>query len=336
MISSIEILRPGLASSIQDTGRWGYQGSGVPVSGAVDEVAFRLANLLVDNQADAAAIEFMIMGPDIKFNVSSFIAITGGVCQVWLNDQLLEQNQAYQVMPGAILKFKPITNGRFGYLAIKGGILTKPILNSRSTSVRIQLGGINGRNLQAADQLPIKATYQLKSLARRKLVVNYPTENLLTIRFVKGPQWQQFSPKAQQLFTQEHFYISQQADRMGYRLAGPVLPIPAQSMLSEGTVTGNIQVTRSGQPIVLLADRQTAGGYPVIGTVCLADLDKLIQANNQQQLKFKPVSTTTATLLLQKETEKLHQLAVQFRQARYQLPIGPQQAAGSRIAEFFK
>jgi antagonist of KipI len=335
MRSAIEILNPGLAASVQDTGRWGYQSSGVPVSGAVDQFAFRLANLLVGNQTTEAAIEFMILGPTIKFNGPTFIAITGGTCQAQLDNQVLQLNQAYQVKAGSVLQFKPMIAGRFGYLAIKGGILTPSVLNSRATTSRIQLGGLAGRNLQVNDRLPVEISYGLANLAHRQLTVQQPMVKKKVLHFVKGPQWQLFSARAQQIFTSAEFAVSQQADRMGYRLTGPTLPVPAKNMLSEGTVTGNVQITRSGQPIVLLADRQTAGGYPVIGTVCLADLEQLIQARNGQQFCFQAICVAAATQRLHEKYDCLQKLAAKISATRYQIPIGPQQAAGQRIAELF-
>lgn len=336
MQSTIEILNSGLAASVQDAGRWGYQSSGVPVSGAVDEFAFRLANLLVGNQPEDAAIEFMILGPMLKFNGSTFIAITGGTCQAQLDDQVLQLNRTYQVKAGSVLHFKPITAGHFGYLAIKGGILTPLVLHSRATTSRIQLGGLAGRNLQVGDRLPVAVSYCLSSLAQRRLVfAPHLAAKKVVLHFVKGPQWQLFSAQAQRIFTEAAFTVSQQADRMGYRLAGPALPVPAKNMLSEGTVTGNVQITRSGQPIVLLADRQTAGGYPVIGTVCLADLEQLIQAQNGQQFCFQAISVAAATQRLHEKYDRLQKLAAKISANRYQLPIGPQQAAGQRIAELF-
>lgn len=337
MQTAIEILKPGLASTIQDAGRWGYQAFGVPVSGAVDDFSLQLANLLVGNSPEKAGIEFMLLGPAIKFHCPTFIAITGGSCQPALNQKQIELNRAYQVAAGDVLTFKPMKQGRFGYLAVAGGIKTPAILASRSTTSRLQLGGLKGKLLADGDFLPLQPTYQLASLQCRHcdLPVQTPTKEL-QLRFIKGPQWASFSTAAQEMFCQQQFQISTQADRMGYRLSGSKLPIPANSMLSEGTVTGNVQITRSGQPIVLLADRQTAGGYPVIGTICAVDLPLLVQAGMKQRLRFQEVSVVDATKLLRQRIQFLQQLAATFQRQRYQLPIGPQQIAGQRIAQLFE
>ncbi|MFT9049844.1 biotin-dependent carboxyltransferase family protein [Liquorilactobacillus nagelii] len=335
MDAAVEILNPGLAATIQDSGRWGYQRYGVSVSGAIDQFALHLANVLVGNKSDQAAIEFILLGPKLKFNCPTFIALTGGNCQAYLNQQEIASNRAYQVFPGDILSFDPMKNGRFGYVAFAGGIKTTAVLASRSTTSRIRLGGLNGATLTAGDFLPLSPVYRLNSLKQRYCQLS-PLPAKTNLRFIRGPQWDSFSVSAQKKFCQQHFQVSNQADRMGYRLTGVKLPVPTQSMLSEGTVTGSVQVTRSGQPIVLLADRQTAGGYPVIATICAVDLPRLVQLSSQQTFGFTEISISQATELLRQQHAFLHQLQQRFYQQRYQLPLGPQQAAGQRISQLFK
>lgn len=330
---NIEIINSGLATTIQDLGRIGHQAKGIPVSGAVDQYSHRLANILVNNPEKSATLEFSLLGPTIKFNVETFIAITGGKSEPVLNDSSISLNTTYPVKKGDLLTFRPMKSGRFGYIAFAGnGLQVKPILDSQSTNTRLSLGGYYGRSLIKGDCLTINDCYQMPSLANRSLSLNEePIGN--SFRFIRGPQWDLFSESAQQLFMTGPFTISSEADRMGFRLDGPILEIPQKNMLSEGAVLGNIQITRSGQPIALLADRQTAGGYPVIATIIGADLSKFVQFASSRPLVFEQVSLKEATAALRSQYQFLNTLADSIYQKRYQYPIGPTRKASSKIAE---
>ncbi|MDN7144772.1 biotin-dependent carboxyltransferase family protein [Liquorilactobacillus mali] len=328
----IEIINSGLAATIQDLGRTGHQAKGIPVSGAIDQYSHRLANVLVNNSEKSATLEFSILGPTIEFNVETFIAITGGDSAPILNDSNISLNTTYPVKKGDILAFHPMKSGRFGYIAFAGnGLQVEPILGSRSTNTRLNLGGYHGRALAKGDCLTIDNCYQMPSLANRSLPWSKPTGN--SIRFIKGPQWNLFSESAKQVFKDGPFTISTQADRMGFRLDGPTLEIPQKNMLSEGAVLGNIQITRAGQPIVLLADRQTAGGYPVIATIIGADLGKFVQFASNSPLLFEEVSLKKATAALRSQYRFLGELADSIYQKRYQYPIGPIRKTSKKIEE---
>ncbi|KRL96935.1 biotin-dependent carboxyltransferase family protein [Liquorilactobacillus satsumensis] len=334
-MAQFEILAGGLATTVQDTGRRGYQAQGIPVSGATDLFAHQLANLLVNNPVTAATLEFMLLGPKIKFNCHTFIAVTGGASNPCLNGKNLSRGKAYAVHCGDILSFSPMAAGRFGYLALAaGGILTAPLLQSRSTTVKISLGGYHGRKLAQGDLIPHNECFQMPSLAFRQTNLTAISQNkTVNVRFMQGPQWQLFSTEAQAAFTTKLFNISPQADRMGYRLAGDNLPVPNKNMLSEGTVLGNIQITRAGEPIVLLTDRQTAGGYPVIGTIIAADLSMFTQLTSEQKIHFKQVTLATATQALENQRASLKKLAVEFKELRYQQPLGPARKAAPKITK---
>ncbi|GAJ25761.1 allophanate hydrolase 2 subunit 2 [Liquorilactobacillus sucicola DSM 21376 = JCM 15457] len=335
-MKTVEILDGGLATTIQDLGRPNYQAEGIPVSGAVDNMAQRLANVLVDNEENAATLEFCMLGPKIRFYCTTFIAITGGESCPTLDGQQIFLNRVYRVETGSILMFKPLTSGRYGYVAVaNGGFFTKPILNSRSTTVRLRLGGLKGRVLQRGDRLPLNECFKMPSYQFRE----FSTEKMLKnkkdveIRVVKGPQWNNFTAVAQERFRENLYVISQQADRMGYRLSGTRLPVPDNNMLSEGTILGNIQITRDGLPIVLLTDRQTTGGYPVIATVVLADLRKLVQLDNKHQLRFKVVSFKEATAAFLAQRTELKKFKIFLNKQRYRYPIGPARKTAQKIEQ---
>lgn len=336
MVAVAEVLEAGFAATIQDLGRFAYQSAGFPVSGAMDALALRLANLLVHNADSAAAIEFCLVGPTLKFSDHTFIAITGGDAQPRLNNQEVPFNQALEVQPGDVLSFLPMKTSRYGYIAVaNGGIQVPEVLDSRATTLKIKLGGYQGRLLAQGDRLPMSATHRMPSLAFRKTGF-IGDQNSEVIRVVQGPQWTLFSQEAQAQFLKQNYHISSQADRMGYQLEGQPLPVPEANLLSEGTAMGNIQITRNGQPIVLLADRQTTGGYPVIATVAGADLSAFVQRPSSKPFTFQLVSAQKATDLLLAQYAQLTQLDQQFQNKRYQYPVGPVREAAGKLAQLFQ
>lgn len=333
-MKAVEVLEGGLASTIQDLGRSGYQAEGFPVSGAIDIMAHRIANMLVGNDDDAATLELCMLGPKLRFACRTFIAVAGGESQPFLDGRPISLNKVYSVKKGSTLSFKPMSAGRYGYLAVAGGgFLTGLVLGSRSTTVRLGLGGFKGRRLQEGDRLPINECYKMASLHFRELTSKKKNRSAKNaeIRFIKGPQWNLFTSEAQTNFCKNFFSISQQADRMGYRLMGSRLSVPKINMLSEGTVLGNVQVTREGLPIVLLTDRQTTGGYPVIATVIAVDLGKLVQLNSQQQIHFKKVSLDEARSELVKQADELEKFRLFLKEYRYHYPIGPARKGAQKL-----
>lgn len=335
MTNIVKVIKPGLSTTIQDLGRTSHQIDGFPESGAMDRFEYQLANLLVNNHKNAASLEFVMTGPTLKFECDSFIALTGGQLHARLNGTPIPKNQAIQVNAGSILECGPMATGNYGYLAFSnGGVVTQPILDSRSTTLRTQMGGIQGRALIAGDNLPIRDSVIMPSLQSRKIKWDVETSNL--IRFVKGPHWQMFSEAAQKQFVQQSYQISEQMDRMGYRLTGESLPVPSKNLLSEGTVFGNIQITRDGSPIVLLADRQTTGGYPVIGTVIKADWSKLVQMRVKTDFHFMEVDMDTAMNALVAHQKILNDTYEKWYQSRYKEPIGPLRRNSIKIERLIK
>lgn len=305
MSIAIEVIKPGAQSQLQDLGRYGYQHLGVPVCGAMDEVSHRLANLLVGNHADQATLEIVLMGPSLRFAAATQIAICGADLSATLDGEPLALNQRIEVPAGAVLAFGRRINGLRSYLAVRGGYAVAPLMGSQSTFVRGGFGGHLGRALRKGDWLEVadfKPAGPAPTLAMQSTL---PTAEITPLRVVLGEHWAGFTAEAQALFTEAPYRISPQSDRMGYRLEGAALSrsLPGE-LISEAVNFGSIQVPPDGQPIVLMAERQSTGGYPKIGHVISVDLPLLAQLAPQQALRFVPVSLETAqTLYLQREQQ---------------------------------
>ncbi|WP_017473042.1 biotin-dependent carboxyltransferase family protein [Amphibacillus jilinensis] len=305
----LQVVRPGAFTTIQDFGRIKYQHSGFSEAGAMDHYALEIANRLVNNPIDEAGIEMMLTGGSYFFDEPAIIAMTGGDCQPHLNGKKIPMYQGVMVQAGDQLTTKAIKNGRFSYLALAGGFDLPIVMGSRSTSTRYLVGGFEGKPLQAGDELAFRQKIDLDQphvLRKWAKIIRTDQINELTLRVVMGPHIDMFSADQVKRFFGGSYQISRQADRMGYRLKGTRLETEMQAnMLSEGTVFGAIQVPPEGQPIVLLADRQTTGGYPIIGVVCTADLGKLVQCPDRCIIKFKMITVKQAQTLIRKQKENI-------------------------------
>jgi len=283
---SITILKPGLFTTIQDGGRWGYQDQGVPVSGPMDRHAHRLANALVGNTPDAATLEATLLGPELRFDQPALIAVTGADLEAAIDDKPAAVDVSHHVASGGILRFGARRSGTRAYIAIDGGIDVPPVLGSRSTHVVSALGGIDGRALRAGDRLalgsPNNQQGESNRMRRGPLRSAAKSPGGARLRAIRGPQDYYFDESVFDWLTRTRFTVSPRSDRMGYRLiAGSERTRPPSSgqgtfgsgaMISDAAFTGGIQIPPSGDPILLMADRQTTGGYPQIGTVITADL----------------------------------------------------------------
>ncbi|MCD2255921.1 biotin-dependent carboxyltransferase family protein [Lactobacillus sp. CC-MHH1034] len=335
-MNTIEILHPGLFTTIQDIGRPTHQIEGFSESGAMDQLAYQIGNLLLNNPNDAAALEYTGIAPDLLFHTETFIAITGAkLSQPSLNQQPIQQNTVYAVHQGDQLNLGPITAGRFGYLTIAGGIQTPKVLDSRATTLKAQIGGLAGRTLRAHDQLPILPVQTLTSLEYRHLAW-HALPATQPIRLLPGPQWSQFTKQAQTQFLNQTYTITNQTDRMGYHLTGKPIATPTTNLLSQGTAFGNIQITRNGDPVVLLADRQTTGGYPVIATIAAVDRHRFVQNAPQAKIHFQLLTVTQATALWRTQQQNLQALTQSFHAMKYQPPISPQRIAAQKITSMIQ
>jgi len=285
---TIEVLEPGLQTSVQDLGRAGYGRLGVAPGGAADRAALIAGNALVGNPEDAAGLECTLIGPRLRFLRPSRIAIAGADLGAQVNGMRLPSGAARVVGPGDELAFeRGRGKGARAYLCIAGGIDVPAPLGSRSTDLMARFGGFHGRALRHGDRLRVGVAAPGRRQAARvwRTAVNY------SFRVVRGPQVDRFDDNAWRAFTTREFTVSSQSNRLGIRLDGPpILPNGGADIISEGLVTGAIQITGEGQPIVMLPSRATIGGYPKIATVMSADLDRLGQLRPGDPVRFDEVS----------------------------------------------
>jgi KipI family sensor histidine kinase inhibitor len=274
---TLTIARPGLFTTIQDQGRWGHQASGVSVSGALDLVSHRVANLLVGNPADAATLEVTLVGPELTIEQETTIAIAGADLQASIDGAAVPMGAATTCRPGSVLRFGERASGARAYVAFDGGIDSPIVLGSRATHIGAALGGVDGRALMTGDRLalgPPTRTRTVRSTGAMK--GSQPTAGTAggaRLRVLPGPQDDFFAESTFTLLERTRFIVTPQSNRMGYRLSGTTLPrIPKREMISDAAFVGGLQVPPSGEPILLMSDRQTTGGYPQMATVITADL----------------------------------------------------------------
>jgi antagonist of KipI len=297
-MSSLVVESPGLLTTVQDLGRIGYGPLGVSPSGAADPVALRLGNLLVGNEAGAAALEMTLMGGSVVFPEGAVVALAGADFGGALNGRALEMWTPHAVQPGAKLKLGPTRNFARCYMAIAGGIQLPQFLGSASTHLLSGLGGHEGRALQRGDVLRLGTPE--KKIRQRKIspAALFSLKPRKFLRVTEGPQSDQFPEKAKQTFFRETFRVSEESDRMGLRLEGPTLAAnSAGEMITEGVPLGAIQVTPSGQPIVLFVEQQTTGGYPKIANIIGVDLHRLGQLRPRVEIRFERTSLAVARSL---------------------------------------
>lgn len=298
MTGHLRILQSGLQSTVQDLGRVGFQAYGVPVCGALDSMALRLANALVGNAAGAAALEIRLLGPVFEVCDGPLrMALAGAQAEIEVNvggeTQRYGAWQAVDVPEGARVRIGALTGSGCAVLAFAGGIDVPPVLGSRSTDLKGSFGGHEGRALAAGDRLNISNASALGPC----LALPSPpaTDGDVTLRAVPGPQADAFTEAALEAFFHTPYRVSREADRMGMRLDGTPLTFRGGAdIVSDGIVTGAVQVPGSGLPILLLADHQTIGGYAKIATVISADLPRAGRLLPGATLRFMAVSVAEA------------------------------------------
>jgi biotin-dependent carboxylase-like uncharacterized protein len=295
-MSTLTVLQPGLSTTLQDHGRGGYDDRGVPPSGALDELSFAIANGLVGNPPGTGALEFTLLGGLFQAGEGGCVVALTGDLQVFIDEQPVAAYQCHALRAGSVLKVGRALSGARGYLAVAGGFAAQPVLGSVSTLTRGGLGGFAGRALAKGDVLPLAAhSVRLPASARAPAQRLLPQRERQPLRVVLGPQQAHFSDTQIQRFLGEAFTLSAQSDRMGYRLAGPVLShLKGFNIVSDAISTGSVQVPGSGQPIIALHDRQTTGGYPKIATVIRADLARLGQLKPGDSLRFQRIDVEAA------------------------------------------
>lgn len=287
----IEVLSAGVWTTIQDRGRSGWERFGVSPGGPADWFSAAAANRLAGNPLDTALLECTLMGPALRFHRAAVVAVTGG------ESTAMENWLAHRISAGAELKIGRIQRGLRTYLAVRGGIAVPRVMGSRALCQHGRFGGGFGRPLQAGDELPIgKATGQPLPARppRGRMVGRLPLAGPWEVRVIAGPHRDAFAPDDFQRFLNTAFRVTPLADRMGMRLQAPGLRLHPSEILTTPVTQGAIQVTPSGELIVLLAEHQTTGGYPVIATVISADWPLVGQARPGDTIHFRAVSMSEA------------------------------------------
>jgi antagonist of KipI len=288
-----------MLTTIQDLGRWGYQGHGVPVAGPMDAYSHQLANHLVGNDATAAALEITLIGPELTSDVDVICAVTGADFTVRVDDDVVPIHRAFTLREGARLRFGSRSAGARATLAVRGGIVVEPEFGSRATSVISLMGPFGGRPLRAGDELPIGESHppgiELLSTDLASVAPLPLPAGGAQLRVIPGPHEERFPRKAYDTLFGSRFVVTPNSNRMGYRLEGPALAHAGSAdILSDATPLGSIQVPASGQPILLMADRQTTGGYPKIATLISADVPIAGQLAPGDWIEFVPCSRAAA------------------------------------------
>lgn len=295
----IAVLRPGMLTTVQDGGRFGLQHLGVPPAGPMDPLSFRLANLVAGNDAYEAALEATLVGPELRFDVDATIAISGADLGARAGEAAVPLNTPVRLARGATLAFAARRHGARAYVAVRGGLDVPPVLGSRATSLQARLPGLAGRALRAGDTLAIGDRVRGGEEPDFTIETARDTTRPAVLRFLPGPDGERFDDGAMDRLTSGTYRIAPESNRMGYRLEGAAIaPRHDGHLLSEAAPLGSIQVPPSGQPILLMADRQTSGGYPRIGTVISADIPVAGQLAPGEEIRFEPCDRATALAAL--------------------------------------
>lgn len=326
---SILVQSPGALATVQDAGRLGHAAQGYRSCGACDPYALQAANLLAGNEPHAAALELTLTGGSYLFEEAAVFALAGAAMPAALNGTPVPRYCPLYAAPGDTLTLGPAAEGLRCYLAVHGGIAVPPVLGSRSTDLKCRLGGFEGRALRAGDRLPVGCTqgqaadYWIAVRQRHadhplgEVSARHPTrawrfvggQRLPLVRAVPGPQAERFSAAAHAALLHGCYTLTADSDRMGCKLQGPALEAPqGVDILSDGIVAGSVQVSANGQPIVMLADHQTTGGYAKIATVMGADLPTLAQLRPGDALCFDYVTPAQAVQAARKQGATLQQI----------------------------
>jgi antagonist of KipI len=321
---TIKVKKSGLLTSIQDLGRYGSQKYGVIASGAMDTLSHRIANMLVGNSENEATVEMTMLGAHFEFQSDSLISICGGDLSPVLNDRPAKMWRPLFVKKGSLLTFGRAKKGCRGYLAAAGGFDVPEVMGSKSTYLRAGIGGYEGRAIESGDRLSFGKMSEQSIRLFERFFDSAPYSELEwfaspefipflredeSVRVIKGRQYDDFTEKSKSMIFSEPYKITPQSDRMGYRMEGPKLSLENKAeMISEAVTFGTIQVPADGNPIILLADRQTTGGYPKIAQVASVDLPYLSQFKPGEVVQFKEVSLDEAQKLLIESERRLKHL----------------------------
>jgi antagonist of KipI len=305
-LATIEVQAPGLLTTVQDLGREGFGPMGVSASGAADPISLRIGNRLVGNAEGAAGLEMTLLGGTFVFPEGAVLALTGSDFGATLDGKPVELWTSFEAKLGQALRLGQTRSGARCYLCVQGGIEVTPFLGSASTHILSGLGGHEGRALRKGDVLKIgeaNGSYRKRTVAAKALKGLSPSK---VLRVTPGPQSDWFPESSQRLFYASTYRVAEESNRMGLRLEGAPIPSPSGGeMISEGVALGAIQVPDGGQPIILLVEQQTTGGYAKIANVISADLSSLGQLRPRDEIRFERVGWETARSLLREQEELL-------------------------------
>ena len=304
---ALTVVRPGMLTTVQDLGRWGYQSVGVPVAGPMDWYSHRLANLRAGNPPTAAALEITLIGPELAAEGGLTCAVAGADFEIRVNDSAVDATLPFALDAGDRLRFGARRSGARATLAVAGGLDLPIVLGSRATSLISRIGPFGGRALRPNDRLPVADPIR-PALPSAGLPLARDVGGA-RLRVIFGPHDARFTDAGRLSFSSARYVVTPESNRMGYRLAGP--PIgrhDISELLSDATAIGSVQVPPSGVPILLMADRQTTGGYPKIATVITADLPLAGQLAPGDWVEFSPCSPEEALTALREREAALHEV----------------------------
>lgn len=308
-MNNIKVITGGFLTTIQDKGRWGYQKFGMPVAGAMDDFSYRVANILVGNDEYSAVLESTLLGPTIEFLCDEVVSITGADMSPNVNGRPVLMWASILVNKGDVLSFSGASSGIRTYIAFSKGFDVPLVNNSKSTYLKSSIGGYKGRKLLVGDIIPLgnKAIELIGRYLDSDRIPLFIRQ--AKIRVVMGPQDDYFPEESINTFLNSPYKITMESDRMGYRLEGAkITHKDSPDIISDGIVFGSIQVPGQGQPIILMADRQTAGGYTKIGTVISSDLPTLAQMGPGASINFKKVEIQEAHKLYREYQDNIEQI----------------------------
>ena len=291
----IEIITPGLLTTVQDFGRVGVMKNGFTQNGAMDRYSMTVANRLCGNCDSAPVLEMTVLGVTARFTQDTVICVSGADFGAKINDKPIKRNKAYKINKGDILSMGAAKSGMRAYLAVAGGIVGEYVFGSASTNLKFAFGGHFGKKLQSGDVISIgTGAFPLGDIDKWEIPESEYSKDA-QLRVVLGPQNEMFTDEDIRLFLSQEYEVNAQSDRMGIRLSGePLKSKNGMDIISDGIVFGSVQVPNSGEPIILMADHQTTGGYAKIATVISVDLPRASQLSAGNTVRFKSVTVEEA------------------------------------------
>lgn len=307
------VTSPGPLSTVQDGGRFGYMSTGFSSNGAMDLRAMRVANLLVGNAPNDGVVEMTLMGMTVTFDCESVIALTGADMSPLLNGKEMPMYESVEIKSGDTLTMGFAQKGLRAYLAVAGGFDIPLVMGSMSTNIKCGIGGFEGRKLKSGDEIPLRRSVSQYFVGRRRVSPENNYGDSIRLRVVLGPQDDLFTDKGIETFLSAEYTVSDKSDRMGVRLEGEKIENKnGVDIISDGIAAGSVQIPASGTPIVMMADRQTTGGYAKIATVISADLDLMAQARAGTRIRFEAVSLKKAVML-----KRMAEMSLKFMEYRF-------------------